>query len=115
MTKHDPRVTLVQIEEAAERVEALCAGKTYEMFSQDWVALMALERLFLIIGEAVKRLPEDLCGRYPQVPWRKIASTRDRLAHAYDEVEGVILWNAATVSILEMRSTIKEMLSEINE
>ncbi len=37
MTKHDPRLTLAQIE------------------------------------EAVKRLPEDLCGRYPEVPWRKIA------------------------------------------
>jgi uncharacterized protein with HEPN domain len=75
---------------------------------------MALERLFLIIGEAVKRLPEDLCESYPQVPWRKIASTRDRLAHSYDEIEGVILWNAATVSIREMRLTLRVMLSEIN-
>ena len=104
---------MVQIEEDAERLEALCAGKTFEAFSEDWVAVMALERLFLIIGEAVKRLPEDLCGRYPEVPWKKIASTRDRLAHGYDEVEGVILWNAATVSILEMRRTIKVMLAEI--
>ena len=75
---------------------------------------MALERLFLIIGEAVKRLREDLCESYPEVPWRKIASTRDCLAHGYDEVEGVILWNAATVSIREMRRTIRVILSEIN-
>lgn len=109
-----PRVTLAQIEEAAEKVESLCTGKTFEKFSQDWVAVIALKRLFLIIGEAVKRLPEDLCGRYPEVPWKKIASTRDSLAHGYYEVEGVILWNAATVSILEMRRTIKVMLSEVS-
>jgi hypothetical protein len=35
MTTHDPRVTLAQIEEAAERVEALCAGKTYEVPQHD--------------------------------------------------------------------------------
>jgi len=54
MTKHDSRVTLAQIEEAAEKVEVLCRGKTFETFSEDWVAVMALERLFLIIGEAVE-------------------------------------------------------------
>ena len=113
MTKHDPGVTLAQIEEAAEKIEVLCAGKSFEVFSEDWVAGMALERLFLIIGEAVKRLPEDLCEKYSEVPWRKIASTRDRLAHGYDEIESVILWNAATVSVQQMRSTIKVMLSEM--
>lgn len=60
MARYDPRVTLAQIEEAAEKGEALCAGKTYETFSEDWVAAMALERLFLILGEAIKRLPSPL-------------------------------------------------------
>jgi uncharacterized protein with HEPN domain len=114
MTKHDPKVTLAQIEEAAERIKTLCARKSFEAFSEDWVVVVALERLFLIIGKAMKRLPEDLRGRYPEVPWWKIASTRDRLVHGYDEVEGVILWNAATVSILEMRRTVKAMLPSMN-
>jgi len=34
-----------------------------------------------IIGEAVKKLPNDLCERYPDVAWREIAGLRDVIAH----------------------------------
>jgi uncharacterized protein with HEPN domain len=114
MSRHDAKVTLAQIDDAAEKIEMLCQGKTYEVFASDWIEVMALERLFLILGEAVKRLPEDLISDYPEVPWRKIASTRDRLAHGYDEVEGVILWNAASLCVVEMRTTVRVMLDKLN-
>ncbi len=63
-----PRVTLAQIEEAAEKVESLCTGKTFEKFSQDWVAVIALERLFLIIGEAAKAASRRFMWTLPRGP-----------------------------------------------
>jgi len=47
----------------------------------DWLAAAALERFIEIMGEGVKRLPPALRDRYPAVPWREIAGTRDHLSH----------------------------------
>jgi uncharacterized protein with HEPN domain len=87
MSVHDPRATLRQIQDAALRTREICAGKTLEELVNDWRASAALERFIEIIGEGVKRLPSELRDRYPGVPWKEIAGTRDHLSHGYDDVD----------------------------
>ena len=91
MSVHDPQATLRQIQEAAGRLQTICAGKTLEKLLADWQATAALERFIEIMGEAVKRLPMELRDRYPDVPWKEIAGTRDRLSHGYDDVDYQVL------------------------
>lgn len=87
MSARDPRVALRQIQEADDRLQTICAGKTFETLVSDWQAVAALERFIEILGEAVKRLPIALRDRYPDVPWKEIAGTRDHLSHGYDDVD----------------------------
>ena len=82
MTRRDPLTTLAQIAEHARQ-------------AQDWKSSFALERVLEIIGEAVKRLPPDLCEEYSSVPWKLWAGMRDRLSHGYDNVDYEILWNSS--------------------
>ncbi len=35
-----------------------------------------------LIGEAATRIPNEVRQQYPQVPWRLIIATRNRLIHA---------------------------------
>ena len=91
MSSHDPRVTLRQLQDAARRLQEICADRTLEGLLADWVATAAAERFFEIVGEAVKRLPMDLRERYPAVPWKEIAGTRDRLSHGYDDINYEVL------------------------
>jgi hypothetical protein len=65
-------VTLRQIEEYTGRAQEICADKTLDALVSDWQATLALERALEILGEAVKRLPDDLRDRYTQVEWRAI-------------------------------------------
>ena len=48
-----------------------------------------------ILGEAVKRLSVEFQSRHPEIAWRKIAGTRDRLIHGYDDIDSEELWNTA--------------------
>ena len=49
-------------------------------------------RALEIIGEASKRLPDDLRVRYPKIPWKGMAGMRDRIIHGYDNVDYQIVW-----------------------
>ena len=80
MSVHDPRATLRQIQDAACRLQMICADKTMEKLLADWQATASLERFIEILGEGVKRLPMDLRSRYSSVPWKEIAGTRDHLS-----------------------------------
>ena len=35
------------------------------------------------LSEATQRLPDDIKGRYPDIPWREIAGFRNILVHNY--------------------------------
>jgi len=114
MSKHDPRVTLLQIQEAACHLQSICAGKTLDELLADWQATAALERLIEIVGEGVKRLPMDLRSRHPAVPWKEITGTRDRLSHGYDDVHYQVLWDSVQVDVPVLLATIEQMLKDLD-
>ena len=113
MSKHDPRLTLTQIREAAHRAQLLCAGTTLEMLRQDWIRLTSFERQFEIIGEAIKRLPLDLRERYPQHDWRGAAGLRDIVVHGYDWIDHEVLWDAVRDDFPSLFATVDEMIVDL--
>ena len=112
MSARDPRVTLAEIQEAARRLQAICAGKTLSSLLADWQATAALERFIEILGAAVKRLPMELRNRYPDVPWKDIAGTRDHLSHGYDDLDHQVLWDAVETDLPVLLATVERMLKE---
>ena len=114
MSAHDPQVTLRQIQDAAQRARAICAGKTLEKLLADWQATAALERFIEIVGEGVKRLPMELRSRHPSVPWKEIAGTRDHLSHGYDDVDYQVLWDAVQKDLPALLVTVEQMLKELD-
>ncbi len=87
-------------------------GMSFNDFQSDPKTLYAVIRCIEVIGEAVKRLPDNLRDKYPDIPWKAMAGMRDRLIHGYDVVDNEIVWNTITLTIptlIEKFSKIKEI------
>lgn len=58
-----------------------------EQFDADQKLQDAVIRRLEIIGEAVKRLPNEFRAEHPETDWKGATGMRDVLIHLYDEVE----------------------------
>lgn len=114
MSRDDPKVTLLQIRDAARRAQEICSDfDELESLVADWKATAALERFIEILGEAVKRLPLDLRKTYSDVPWKDIAGTRDHLSHGYDNLDYQVLWDAVQTDIPLLLATVEVILKNL--
>ena len=63
----------------------------------------------LIVGEAVKRISPEFRAAHPEVPWRVIAGTRDKLIHFYEGVDLEEVWKMVSSDLPQLISQIEPL------
>lgn len=69
----------------------------------------AVIRQLEIIGEAVKRLSQELTQAETAVPWRSIAGARDRLIHGYFSVDLDAVWTMVAQDLPTLRAQVQRI------
>jgi uncharacterized protein with HEPN domain len=113
--KRDLRLYLDDILDAIEKIENYVEGLTFEEFSEDSKTVDAIVRNFEIIGEATKRIPLEIKEKYPQIPWKMMAGTRDKLIHEYFGVNLQVLWKAVKEDLPPVKRSIKSLLEKMDK
>jgi len=96
----------------AEYLTNTSAGTARADFLADETLKRAFVRSLEIIGEAVKQIPDDFRAEYPQVEWRKMAGTRDKLIHDYLGVDYELVWDIVQNKIPGLRSAMEEIIAK---
>lgn len=72
----------IEFKGTADKAEFLADAKTQS----------AVLHQLMVLGEAVKRLSSEFRAAHPEVPWKLIAGTRDKLIHFYEGVDLEQVW-----------------------
>jgi len=110
MSRHDDSVSLHQMLDHIEEAVVLAKDLTRTCLGTDRVLSLALLKLVEIVCEAATRVSEPVQAAHPEIPWRQIIGTRNRLIHGYDAVDFDILWDIVTADFPPLASQIKALL-----
>ena len=70
-------------------------------------------RNFEIIGEATKRLSDELRSEYSNIPWKQMAGFRDVLIHDYLRVDSLEVWDVVANNLPDLKCKIEQILENI--
>lgn len=91
MQKED-RISLLHMLDSAREAVSFIAHKTRASLDKDRRLVLALVKSIEIIGEAAVRVSVESQKALPSIPWQDIIGMRNRLIHAYFDINLDILW-----------------------
>lgn len=91
--KRSYREFLQDILDAITEIESFIDGISFDDFQSDRTKILAVVKLLEIVGEAVKKIPDEQQRLYPEIPWRSISGMRNILIHEYWQIDIEVLWS----------------------
>ncbi len=110
--KREWRFYLSDMIEFAGKVLAYTDGLDQPGFVESGLAYDATLRNLELIGEAATHIPEEVRSAHPEIPWRMIIATRNRLIHSYIGIDDDTLWSIIQDDVPELLPMLKALKKE---
>ena len=107
----DYKVFFEDIIQAAQKINEYTESLSFDEFKSDSKTYDAVIRNLEIIGEAVKKIPENIRTKYPSIEWRRIAGLRDILIHEYFGVDAEIVWDVIKNKVPVLEKQVRDILN----
>ncbi|MBI1356953.1 MAG: DUF86 domain-containing protein [Acidobacteria bacterium] len=96
--------------DAARTAVESAATRVREDLAYDPVWAFGIVKLLEIIGEAASRITEDVRLRLSEIPWPAMVGMRNRLVHAYFDIDHEQVWKTVEQDLPALIATLQEYL-----
>jgi len=110
MPERDERLYLSDLLGAIDKILAYTADGQAQ-FLGDAKTQDAVVRNLEVIGEAVRGVSRETREAHPELPWREIAGTRDRIIHGYFNVSLKVVWDIVSNDLPGLRDAVAAILA----
>jgi uncharacterized protein with HEPN domain len=98
--------------DAASESLGFVSGRDRRDLDTDRMLVLALVKSIEIIGEAGARVSEEGRAATPDVPWPEIVGMKNRLVHAYFDVNLDVVWATVRDDLPDLVRTLQSALNE---
>ena len=107
----EDRIRLQHMLDAAREAIHAVRQRTRRDLERDHVWALGLVKCLEIIGEAASRVSRQTQEGAPAVPWAEVVAMRNRLVHAYFDVDLDQVWLAVTQDLPALVAELSRVLS----
>ncbi len=108
-------IRLRHMREATASALEMAAGRARSELDQNMMLSMALTRCLEILGEAASKVTPATRVVLPSIPFGKIVSMRNRLIHAYFDVDLNIVWTTVADDLPNLLPALDSALAEMEK
>lgn len=103
-------VRLQHMLDAAEQAFRFCAGRRRADLDDDVMLRFALVHAITVVGEAAAKVSTPAREALPGIAWGSIVGMRNRLVHAYFDVDSDVLWQSVNEGLPPLAAQLRTAL-----
>lgn len=107
---HSDAIRLRHMLDAALEAQSFVIGKSRIDLDGDRMLVLSLVKSIEIIGEAATKVSDEARSDNPVIPWQDITAMRNRLIHAYFDINLDIVWDTVTEELPPLIYKLKSAL-----
>lgn len=113
--KKNPLIFIIHILDSIKNVEIFMKNIPKEVFIKHREKQNAVIREIEIIGEAVANIPKEFRDAHPEISWKEIVGTRDKMIHHYFGVNLDIVWDIIKKDLPELKLKILRIKQDLEK
>lgn len=111
MPSHNDVRRLRHMLDHAREAVAFANGRSLDDMLTDRQLELILVRLVEVIGEAANRVSTDMQSKHPDIAWRMMIDTRNRLIHGYDKLSLPLVWSIVQHNLPPLIEQLESILA----